>query len=839
MFPCATRATSEPPAPADSRNGPTTPYRYSVCRNSTKYENKDGCSGAAEGDSRSEIEPAEVGRMKEEEEQEKEPCGSQEEISRGRRRQRAGILCAGVVLLLLGLAAFDFKELQGRSRRAAFTPPTVTSLRPPDRSGNGTHRQVLRVEATRGHPAITSYVGPTRSGTDGPQNTPGRNPVHRETPNPELISFEPLGGGRAASRPSSGVGEPGVTLSPKEAKNRKRTFAVEEGAPVYRQGFSGSLSGPVEGVGFSRQGQAHPRQEGARLEEVQQQGRPLPAFHGRHRLQEGSLGDWRHSGHEFGRGQRQDTFGHSIVEDLSHLPGGSSRDAEPKQSHRRSQTKSPSTPSPLPPHPSPQFPTKSYHPGASYTPRNSQHLYPKHHRVDDVIDTENRYTQPLGHHPTTQGHRQGHPLESQDRKMGLLPETRSQRRPNFQEELAKDIVPGNGGTSHRTRFNPVEGQVVEDRTMPSSRTNVMKIASGDIDSGGQIGKLLKMMNISYARFLGILKQKGIDTDHIFESLDNGGTLEDIQLYLEQPMFPEENEPPRSYPIEDPSLVEESLVPQSPLIDEDAFEFDDKERRVEDLLFLDDEDNIESVPADSLEYMESPERPQRRRKHRKDRNRNKKRNGNKGRGRNKNKHRNRHQKERHFAELTTSTMTPPPVHVSTAFASSTSTTSASFQEELHKHTTTPKPESTPMTEEVMTTTTTMVITSEQDQSHETDSPTLASEGEVEEDLASVVAVVVEEVVPDGKNQPEFYEPTHEEVSEDIIVSETVIEEPKEEYVFPIRGILILSGVMGAMAMFTLVVLVFYAIVKCSKRAPVNNYQVSSKNREPLKAIQAYA
>lgn len=58
---------------------------------------------------------------------------------------------------------------------------------------------------------------------------------------------------------------------------------------------------------------------------------------------------------------------------------------------------------------------------------------------------------------------------------------------------------------------------------------------------------------------------------------------------------------------------------------------------------------------------------------------------------------------------------------------------------------------------------------------------------------------------------------------------VREEQRDDYVFPLRGLLIISGLMGALAVFTLVVLISYAIIKCSKKPVVNNYQVSEQQK----------
>lgn len=58
---------------------------------------------------------------------------------------------------------------------------------------------------------------------------------------------------------------------------------------------------------------------------------------------------------------------------------------------------------------------------------------------------------------------------------------------------------------------------------------------------------------------------------------------------------------------------------------------------------------------------------------------------------------------------------------------------------------------------------------------------------------------------------------------------VKEEQRDDYVFPLRGLLIISGLMGALAVFTLVVLISYAVIKCSKKPVVNNYQVSEQQK----------
>lgn len=58
---------------------------------------------------------------------------------------------------------------------------------------------------------------------------------------------------------------------------------------------------------------------------------------------------------------------------------------------------------------------------------------------------------------------------------------------------------------------------------------------------------------------------------------------------------------------------------------------------------------------------------------------------------------------------------------------------------------------------------------------------------------------------------------------------VREKQRDDYVFPLRGLLIISGLMGALAVFTLVVLISYAVIKCSKKPVVNNYQVSQQQK----------
>ncbi|ROT78719.1 hypothetical protein C7M84_002556 [Penaeus vannamei] len=68
-----------------------------------------------------------------------------------------------------------------------------------------------------------------------------------------------------------------------------------------------------------------------------------------------------------------------------------------------------------------------------------------------------------------------------------------------------------------------------------------------------------------------------------------------------------------------------------------------------------------------------------------------------------------------------------------------------------------------------------------------------------------------------------EPEFEIGSRSILVQNI----PKEEYQFPIKGLLIISGVLGAMAVFTLVILISYCIIKCSKPPAINNYRVTEQ------------
>lgn len=62
---------------------------------------------------------------------------------------------------------------------------------------------------------------------------------------------------------------------------------------------------------------------------------------------------------------------------------------------------------------------------------------------------------------------------------------------------------------------------------------------------------------------------------------------------------------------------------------------------------------------------------------------------------------------------------------------------------------------------------------------------------------------------------------------VVRTPYVREGNKDNYTFPVKGFMIITGIMGALAVFTLVVLISYAIIKCSKPPVVNNYQVSEQ------------
>nr|XP_045594447.1 flocculation protein FLO11-like [Procambarus clarkii] len=80
-----------------------------------------------------------------------------------------------------------------------------------------------------------------------------------------------------------------------------------------------------------------------------------------------------------------------------------------------------------------------------------------------------------------------------------------------------------------------------------------------------------------------------------------------------------------------------------------------------------------------------------------------------------------------------------------------------------------------------------------------------------------------------NYPKHTSVSTMEQTENELKSRTnfVREQQTDDYVFPVKGILIISGVLGALAVFTLVVLISYAVIKCSKKPVVNNYQVSEQ------------
>ncbi|XP_068230012.1 uncharacterized protein [Palaemon carinicauda] len=80
-----------------------------------------------------------------------------------------------------------------------------------------------------------------------------------------------------------------------------------------------------------------------------------------------------------------------------------------------------------------------------------------------------------------------------------------------------------------------------------------------------------------------------------------------------------------------------------------------------------------------------------------------------------------------------------------------------------------------------------------------------------------------------NKPRLYPSVSPKKIEENMVIRTpyIREESKNNYTFPVRGFMIITGIMGALAVFTLVVLISYAIIKCSKQPVVNNYQVSEQ------------
>lgn len=74
------------------------------------------------------------------------------------------------------------------------------------------------------------------------------------------------------------------------------------------------------------------------------------------------------------------------------------------------------------------------------------------------------------------------------------------------------------------------------------------------------------------------------------------------------------------------------------------------------------------------------------------------------------------------------------------------------------------------------------------------------------------------------------PTQTKVELQTEMTNFSLEQHRDDYRFPVKGILIISGLMGALAVFTLVVLISYAVIKCTKKPAVNNYQVSEQKGE---------
>ncbi|XP_063877820.1 uncharacterized protein LOC135109899 isoform X1 [Scylla paramamosain] len=88
---------------------------------------------------------------------------------------------------------------------------------------------------------------------------------------------------------------------------------------------------------------------------------------------------------------------------------------------------------------------------------------------------------------------------------------------------------------------------------------------------------------------------------------------------------------------------------------------------------------------------------------------------------------------------------------------------------------------------------------------------------------------EEEIPMEIPRPATPSPEFEQTINEIERVNFVREKQRDDYVFPLRGLLIISGLMGALAVFTLVVLISYAVIKCSKKPVVNNYQVSQQQK----------
>ncbi|CAL4184198.1 unnamed protein product, partial [Meganyctiphanes norvegica] len=69
--------------------------------------------------------------------------------------------------------------------------------------------------------------------------------------------------------------------------------------------------------------------------------------------------------------------------------------------------------------------------------------------------------------------------------------------------------------------------------------------------------------------------------------------------------------------------------------------------------------------------------------------------------------------------------------------------------------------------------------------------------------------------------------HRQDEEHVVTSQDVLGEPIYEYKIPLKGLLVISGILGALAVFTFVILIAYTIVKCTKPPVVNNYQVNEQ------------
>ncbi|XP_064120618.1 uncharacterized protein LOC135225226 [Macrobrachium nipponense] len=81
---------------------------------------------------------------------------------------------------------------------------------------------------------------------------------------------------------------------------------------------------------------------------------------------------------------------------------------------------------------------------------------------------------------------------------------------------------------------------------------------------------------------------------------------------------------------------------------------------------------------------------------------------------------------------------------------------------------------------------------------------------------------------GNRQRHYPSVSPKKIEENMVIRTPYVhEESKNNYTFPVKGFMIITGIMGALAVFTLVVLISYAIIKCSKQPVVNNYQVSEQ------------